>query len=81
MGSVFTHYCRRVGCRKRQHCHCLVEGYCRGLPARHVQVQCNVGDCIIETTPNAGDCRTGWRSTSRSIVEEINIEDDSEKIV
>ncbi|KAI0221178.1 hypothetical protein LSAT2_027419 [Lamellibrachia satsuma] len=58
-----------------------VEGYCRGLAAGHVQVQWNVGDCIFETTGNPGDSKTGWGSTSRIIVEEVNVEDDSENIV
>ena len=58
-----------------------MEGYCRGLAAGHVQVQWNVGDCIIENTGNPGNSKTGWGSTSRIIVEEVNVEDDSENIV
>ncbi|KAI0229690.1 hypothetical protein LSAT2_019846 [Lamellibrachia satsuma] len=58
-----------------------VEGYCRGLPAGNVQVKWNVGDCIIHNNDNPGDSKTGWGSTSRIIVEEVNVEDDSENIV
>ncbi|KAI0221180.1 hypothetical protein LSAT2_027421 [Lamellibrachia satsuma] len=58
-----------------------VEGYCRGLAAGQVQVRWNVGDCIIGTSHNPGNSKTGWGSTCRIIVEEVNVEDDRENIV
>ena len=43
-----------------------------------MQVQWNVGDYIMDTQNNS---KTGWGSTSRIIVEEVNIEDASKNVV
>ncbi|KAI0229693.1 hypothetical protein LSAT2_019850 [Lamellibrachia satsuma] len=59
-----------------------VVGYCRGLPAGNVRVEWHVGDCINQR-PNydAGDSYTGWRSTVRIVVEEVNVENQDENII
>ncbi|KAI0216656.1 hypothetical protein LSAT2_031354 [Lamellibrachia satsuma] len=58
-----------------------VEGYCRGLPAGTVRVMWNVGDCTNQSPSySAGDSYTGWISTVRITVEEVNVEDANENI-
>ncbi|KAI0229691.1 hypothetical protein LSAT2_019847 [Lamellibrachia satsuma] len=58
-----------------------VEGYCRGLLAGDVRVEWNVGDCVNQNPLyDVGDSLTGWISTVRITVEEVNVEDANEKI-
>ena len=57
-----------------------MEGYCRGLPAGNVRVEWNIGDCVSQGT-QVGDSYTGYTSTVRIIVEELNVEDVDEAIV
>ena len=53
-----------------------MEGYCRGLPAGTVRVVWNVGDCVNQNPHyDVGDSHTGWVSTVRITIEEVNVED------
>ncbi|KAI0214899.1 hypothetical protein LSAT2_033084 [Lamellibrachia satsuma] len=53
-----------------------VEGYCRGLPAGNVHVVWSVGDCVNQNPHyDVGDSYTGWMSTVRITIEEVNVED------
>ncbi|KAI0215444.1 hypothetical protein LSAT2_032506 [Lamellibrachia satsuma] len=52
-----------------------VEGYCRGIAAGHVTVVWNVGDCPNQAGNDVGDSLTGWISTVRIIVEEVDVQD------
>lgn len=52
-----------------------VEGYCRGIPAGHVNVAWNVGDCVPQASMAVGDSSSGWGATVRIIVEELDIDD------
>lgn len=59
-----------------------VEGFCRGLSAGNVHVVWNVGDCVNQNPNyNVGDSYTGWISTVRIFVEEVNVKDATENIV
>ncbi|KAK2174692.1 hypothetical protein NP493_783g00000 [Ridgeia piscesae] len=59
-----------------------VEGFCRGLSAGNVHVVWNVGDCVNQNPSyNVGDSYTGWISTVRIFVEEVNVKDATENIV
>ncbi|KAI0231013.1 hypothetical protein LSAT2_018617, partial [Lamellibrachia satsuma] len=57
-----------------------VEGYCRDIPAGHLNVAWNIGDCISQGH-NVGDSYTGWSATVRIIVEEVDVEDADTVIV
>ena len=58
-----------------------MEGYCRGLQAGDVRVKWNVGDCVNQNPHyDVGGSLTGWISTVRITVEEVNVEDANEKI-
>ncbi|KAI0219781.1 hypothetical protein LSAT2_028689 [Lamellibrachia satsuma] len=63
-----------------------VEGYCRGIPSGVVQVAWNVGDIVdgdgwYQKDHNVGDSYTGWASTVRIIVEEVDMQDAETVIV
>jgi len=59
-----------------------VEGYCRGLAAGSVRIEWKVGDCVNQYMGyNVGDSYTGWTSTVRIIVEEVNVENAEKNII
>ena len=59
-----------------------VEGYCRGVPAGSIRVAWNVGDCPNQNPEfDVGKGVTGWVQTVRIIVEEVTIENASDRIV
>ena len=51
-----------------------VEGLCRGVSAGNVDVTFNIGACT-PTAHNTGNALTGWQSTSRIVVEELDVKD------
>jgi len=63
-----------------------VEGYCRGIAAGDVFVAWNVGDVAHpdgddQSHYNVGDSWTGWMSTVRIIIEEVDVESAATVIV
>ena len=51
------------------HRHRHVEGYCDEVPKGHIRVGFWIGKC--EGYSQAGDGHTGWKSTSRIVIEEV----------
>ena len=57
-----------------------VGGLCRGVTAGDVQVTFNVGDCVPQSGYQTGGATTGYRSVSRIILEELEVEDPANNI-